>query len=213
MDAFSFIFGFYGLMLGLAVTELLGGFAAFARERRIRELEPQTALLALVIFIDICATWLDAWRTLKNASLSFEALLAPILVATCFYLAAALTFPRKSNELDNLAAYYASKKWFAAALLLAAEVLIGITFIGGYQESLAHAPARFWLWQLPYKLALCLSWIALIAVRGRRANLIVLAILILLFCIPYWSNGALPEWVHEHFDRPHQTSPAQVNPS
>lgn len=202
MDQFSFIFAFYGLILGLAVTELLSGFAAFARERRIRELELQTALLALLVFLDICATWLDAWRTLKGASLSFAALWAPIFVATCFYLASALTFPRKSTELDRLAEYYASRKWFVATMLLAAEILIGFTFVGGYEDSLAHAPARFWLWQLPYKSALLLCWIALIVVRSRRANLIVLCTLIFLFAVPYWTNGALPEWVHAHFDRP-----------
>ena len=202
MDQFSFIFAFYGLILGLAVTEVLGGFAAFARERRIRDLELQTALLALLVFVDICATWLDAWRTLKTASLKFSDLVAPILIATCFYLAAALTFPRKPAELDRLADYYASRKWFVATMLLAAELLIGLTFLGNYQDNLTHSPARFWLWQLPYKIALCALWVALIAVRSRRANLIVLCTLIFLFAVPYWSNGALPDWMHRHFDKP-----------
>jgi hypothetical protein len=60
LDRFSFFFGFYGLILGLAVTELLSGFAEFARRRRLRDLELQTALLALLVFVDICATWIDA---------------------------------------------------------------------------------------------------------------------------------------------------------
>lgn len=201
MDRFSFIFAFYGLILGLAVTELLSGFAAFARERRIRTLELQTALLALLVFIDICATWLDAWRTLKSTALKLSDLWAPILIATCFYLAAALTFPRKSDELGRLADYYAERKWFVATMLLVAEVLIGVTFIGDYRNNLAHSPARFWLWQVPYKIALCASWAALIVVRSRRANIIVLCTLIFLFAVPYWTNGALPDWVHQHFDQ------------
>ena len=86
-------------------------------------------------------------------------------------------------------------------MLLVAELLIGITFIGNYEKNLAYQPARFWLWQFPYKIAHLASWVALIVVRTRRANLIVLSILIFLFCVPYWSNGALPKWVHQHFDQ------------
>jgi hypothetical protein len=102
VDRFSFIFAFYGLILGLAVTEVLGGFAGYARERRIRDLEPQTALLAIFLFLNISATWIDAWDTLKDVPLDFEGLWAPLLTATSLYLAAAMVFPRKSTELNDL---------------------------------------------------------------------------------------------------------------
>lgn len=202
MDRFSFFFGFYALILGLAVAEILSGFAGYARERRIRDLEPQTALLALLAFIDICATWLDAWSTLKNIELDFAALWAPILTATCFYLAAAMIFPRKSAELDKLADYYRSKSWFVAAMLLCAELLIWTTFLPSYVDNFTHRPAVFWLWQLPLKLTLCGLWLSLVFVQTRRANLSVLAALIFLFAFPYWTNGGVPRFVHQHYDAP-----------
>lgn len=93
LDRFSFIFAFYGLILGLAVTAVLSGFADFARRHRIRELGLSMALLALLVFVDICATWLDAWQTLRDVQLNFEGMLAPILTATFYYLAAAMVFP------------------------------------------------------------------------------------------------------------------------
>ena len=93
MDRFSFFFAFYGLILGLAVTELLGGFARLVRARALRKLEPQTALLALLIFIVICATWIDAWNSLtKTITLDFAGLWAPILLATFYY-------PRRGGRL------------------------------------------------------------------------------------------------------------------
>jgi len=202
MDLFSFFFAFYGLILGLAVAELLSGFAGFIRARPLRAIEARTALLAVLVFIDICATWLDAWRTLRNVSLNFESYWPPILIGTCLYLAAAVVFPRDPAEFDALGDYYDRRKRFVVALLLAAEVLIGITFIGVYREAMQVRPAVFWLWQVPFKLALLGFWTALIVVRSRRANLVVLWALLVLFSIPYWTNGAAPRWVHAHFDPP-----------
>ncbi|HEY4113343.1 MAG TPA: hypothetical protein VGM17_04715 [Rhizomicrobium sp.] len=59
MDKFAFFFGFYGLMLGLAVTELLAGFGALARAGQLRKLGVQTGLLAMFLLLVICATWID----------------------------------------------------------------------------------------------------------------------------------------------------------
>jgi len=202
MDLFSFFFAFYGLILGLAVAELLSGFAGFVRDRPLRTLELRTALLAALVFIDICATWLDAWRTLRNVTLNFESFWPPILIGTCFYLAAAVVFPRDPKEFSALGDYFDRRKRFVGTLMLAAEVLIGITFIGEYGEALQLRPATFWFWQVPYKIVLLAAWIALLLVRSRRGNLIVLWVLLALFTLPYWTNGAIPNWLHQHFDQP-----------
>jgi hypothetical protein len=46
MDSFSYFITFYSLILGLALTELLGGFAHMVRAKALKKLEPQTALRA-----------------------------------------------------------------------------------------------------------------------------------------------------------------------
>jgi hypothetical protein len=191
MDRFSFFFAFYGLILGLAVTELLGGFARMVRAKALRQLEAQTALLALLTFIVICATWIDAWNTLTQISLDFEALAAPILLATFYFLAAAVVFPSDPAEFGQLAAYYADRKRFVVAMLLAAEVLVTFTFRGIILDMIQNKPAIFWLWFLPYNVAIKGSYVTLLFVRGRTANVILLAVLILLFMIPYWENNAI----------------------
>jgi hypothetical protein len=199
LDRFSFFFAFYGLILGLAVTELLGGFAGIVRERAVRRLEPQTALLALLIFIVICATWIDAWTTLTTISLNFEALWAPVLLATLYYLAAAVTFPTNPAEFDQLATYYAERKRFIVALLLGAELLVTFTFLNVVHAELNSRPAIFWLWFLPYNLSIKLSYVALFIVRSRRANIFFLALLILLFLVPYWVHGAMEALISRRF--------------
>ena len=191
LDRFSFFFAFYGLILGLAVTELLGGFAGMVRARALKRIEPQTALLALLTFIVICATWIDAWVSLRTITLDFAGLWAPILLATVYYLAAAVVFPRNPPEYEQLATYYAERKRFVVGMLLAAEFLVNFTFRHVFGAELQHRPAVFWLWNLPYNLSIKAAFIALLVVRGRRANVALLVLLILLFTIPYWEGGMI----------------------
>jgi hypothetical protein len=199
LDKFSFFFAFYGLILGLAVTELLGGFAGIVRARALKRLEPQIALLGLLIFIIICATWIDAWTTLTKISLDFEALWAPILLATFYYLAAAVAFPSDPAEFDRLATYYAQRKRFVVGMLLAAELLVTFTFRGVMERELSSTPAIFWLWYLPYNAAIKASFVALFFVRSRRANIALLAALILLFMVPYWIHGTMQDLISRHY--------------
>ena len=202
LDKFSFFFAFYGLILGLAVTELLGGFARLVRARAHRKIEAQTGLLALLVFIVICATWIDAWNTLTKISLDFEGLWAPILLATFYYLAAAVVFPSDPAEFDRLAIYYAERKRFVVGLLLAAEVLVTYTFHYLVTDELRLRPAVFWLWFVPYNLSIKGCYLALFLVRGRRANIALLVALILLFMVPYWVHGAMEDMIVRHWGYP-----------
>ncbi len=141
MDRFSFFFAFYGLILGLAVTELLGGFAGMVRAHAIRKLEPQTALLALLTFVIICVSWIDAWSTMKTVTLDLAGLWAPILIGTAYYLAAAVIFPRDPAKYEELATYYSERKRFVLSLLIIAELLVTVTYRSAYVEHFTHRPA------------------------------------------------------------------------
>jgi hypothetical protein len=41
--------------------------------------------------------------------------------------------------------------------------------------------------------------IALLFVRSRRANIILLALLLLLIAVPYWDEGAIPNAIARQF--------------
>ena len=191
MDRFNYFITFYSLILGLALTELLGGFAHLVRARALRKLEPQTALLAIFILVDICSTWVDGWLSLKTVTVDFEGLWAPVLLSICFYLAAAVVFSHDEADHERLADYYRERKRFVVGLLLAAEMLIHVTYLQVFRDRLAHQPAVFWLWTVPYNLAIESSMVALLFVRSRRSNILLLGVLILLLTIPYWEQSAL----------------------
>jgi len=104
VDRFAFFFAFYGLILGLGVTELLGGFAGMVRAHALKKMEAQTALVALLTFVLIVATWVDTWNKERSITLNFGDLWAPILVATFYYLAAAVIFPSDPRQFSHLRA-------------------------------------------------------------------------------------------------------------
>ena len=199
MDRFSFFFAFYGLILGLAATEILSGFARFVRERATRKIDAQTALLALFSFLAICATWIDASLSLSKVTLDFDGLWAPVLIATCYYLAATVVFPTELDKIESTAEYYAERKAFVVIMLLAAECLVNLTFLPIFEQNLRDRPAVFWLFELPLNVLIKGAFIALLLVKSRRANLLWLIALILLFAVPYWTWGAIAGAIQEHF--------------
>jgi uncharacterized membrane protein len=191
VDSFSYFIAFYNLILGLALTELLGGFAHMVRAKALKKLEPQTALLALFILVDICSTWVDTWISLRHVTVDMASLWAPVLITICLYLAAATVFPHDEADHERLADYYRERKRFIVILLLAVEMLIHITYLPIFEARIAHQPEVFWLWTVPFNLAIEASMVALLFVRSKRANIALLVVLLLLLLVPYWDQGSI----------------------
>jgi hypothetical protein len=190
MDRFSFFFGFYGLILGLAVTELLNGLGKLVRAGALRKLGWQTGLLALFLLLVIIATWIDAWESLRDVTLDIAHLWAPALVAILYYLAAAIIFPEHPAEWPSLDDYFAKRKRAAGLVLLANEFVVNYTYWPHIEAVTAHDPAQLWHWFIPYNVAIKLAFLAFIFVRGKRLNIMALAALILIFLLPYWHRAA-----------------------
>ena len=191
MDSFSYFITFYSLILGLGLTELLGGFAHMVRARALKKLEPQTALLALFILVDICSTWVDGWLSLKHVTVDFAGLWAPVLLAICFYLAAATVFPHDDADHERLADYYRERKRFVVSLLFAGEMLIHVTYLPIMEDRIVHQPELFWMWTVPYDLVIEATMVAIMVLRSRKANIVLLVVLLLLIMIPYWDQGSI----------------------
>ena len=189
MDRFGFFFSFYGLILGLAVTELLSGLGGMVRAHALKKLEAQTALLALLVFVAICTTWIDAWNELKSVDLDFQDLWAPLLLATFYYLAADVVFPREPDQYAHLRAYFAVRKRFVVGLMWAAVLLEMFAVRAYFVGELQHEPSFFWTFLVPYNLAVQICFFALMVVRARRAIIALLIAQIALAIVPYWGES------------------------
>lgn len=199
MDRFSFFFAFYGLILGLAVAEILAGLGRFVRSRSTHQLGMQTALLAAFTFISITATWIDAFNSLQAIVLDFRSIWPPVFIATCYYLAATVIFPSDLRDLDQMDVYYSERKKFVVVMLFICELLATYNFLPLIVNGISQAPASFWLFYLPFHVFLKASYIGLFFAKSRRANMAFLSILIFLLLFSYWDNGVIPNEIQHRY--------------
>lgn len=79
MTQFEFFMTFYGLLLGLAVAELFGGFASILRERAPPRLGVILPLVGVIALIEIMATFIDAWMSLRGIGINMPQFAVPML--------------------------------------------------------------------------------------------------------------------------------------
>ena len=106
MSGFEFIFSLFGLILGLALAEGLGGLAkALKASHRVRIGWP-TALLGLFVSCDVVTFWMYGWALRDLLPLSWPVLFGGFLVTATYYVAASLVFPDDPEAWDDLDAHF-----------------------------------------------------------------------------------------------------------
>jgi len=128
MSPFEFFFSFYGLLLGFSVAELVGGFARVVHERRTVQLGKLTPLLAIFVAIDISTFWNQAWVMFRDAPFSYALLILGLVVASVFYVAATLVFPRELKAGDVLDEHFWRHKRLILLSVLAANLTMAALY-------------------------------------------------------------------------------------
>lgn len=102
-DAFGFLFGFYGLLLGLAVAEITAGFSRAWDERRRRPIGLIGPLFGAVLLLDLLTYWLAAWGHRGMLTVRFEVAFIAAIAALLYYFAATQIFPKEgqAESLDD----------------------------------------------------------------------------------------------------------------
>lgn len=183
MSDFEFVFSLFGLLLGLSLAELLGGFGrvidAELGSRRAGERSFRagwlTPLLGLFTLIDITTFWMAAWSVRGQLSVTGAVMLGGLFFAGSYYLAATLVFPREPREWPDLDSYFfAVRRLVVGALLALAWVQLAFTLRqpGMWERMQAPGPA---LSILSFNLLM----IGVLLVRGTRLATLLLATLIL----------------------------------
>ncbi|MDQ3040300.1 MAG: hypothetical protein M3R16_10970 [Pseudomonadota bacterium] len=192
MSQFEFFMAFYGLLLGLAVAELLLGFGNLVRAARQPRWGVLTPLLGLNIFVQLIASFADAWMKLKGVSIDFAGITAPSLIGVSFFAAAILVTPRDAGEWPSLDDYYFARGRWAVAALISVNMLT-ILFLELGSGRVAHyVPAA----QIAYVVInTAVVGSLLVAFFSRRPRVIAAglavasAIVVLLYATPLDING------------------------
>ncbi|MEG3179677.1 hypothetical protein [Sphingomonas sp. LT1P40] len=106
MSGFEFIFSLFGLLLGLALAEGLGGLSRALKASHKVRIGWSTALLGLFVSCDVITFWGYGWALRELLPMSWPALFGGFLVTAIYYVAASLVFPSESEEWSDLDAYF-----------------------------------------------------------------------------------------------------------
>lgn len=129
MSPFEFFFSFYGLLLGFSVAELVGGFARMMHDRRAVTFGLLTPLLAVFVAIDIASFWNQAWVIFRNAPYNYALLILGLVVASVFYVAATLVFPRDLKAHASLDEHFWQHRRLVLLSVLAANLTMAGVFV------------------------------------------------------------------------------------
>jgi hypothetical protein len=133
MDSFSFVFSLFGLLMGLALAEVISGLGTAIELRHKIRIGWLTPLLGLLIAFDLTSFWMFAWQLRESIPVNFISLAGGLLIFGIYYLIAQMVFPDDLELWPDLDAYYfAHKKWLLGGvyacnvLALAGQQAIGV---------------------------------------------------------------------------------------
>lgn len=119
MSSFDFIFTLFGLLLGLAVAEVLQGFSRVFKARHVARIGWLTPLLGLLVVLDLISFWISAWISRDMFIVRFWVLQVVLLHTGLYYLAATLIFPDDPKTTDHDEHYFSVRRWVIGAVVLA----------------------------------------------------------------------------------------------
>lgn len=171
MGEFDFAFTLVGLILGLAVTEVLSGLVRTLRAHDLRSIGWLTPLLGVVVICDLTSFWGMIWGFRNDMPNLFQAMGAGVIATSFYYVAASLVFPSDDTELDEH--YFRSKR-----KILALIVAVNLPIMA-YQ--IRHWPLIIYLVSGAWLLLVGIAFVA----RTKFANYAVLGCLIAFYVYMY----------------------------
>jgi len=178
MSAFEFVFSLFGLLLGLSLAEVLGGFGKAVKARARIRIGWLTPLLGVLVMLDLTAFWITGWSVRESIPVNYLTLMLLLVVTGLYYLAANLIFPEEPDRCPDFDAHY----WANKRLVLAAMLALNLPSYAAdwtLGRSLYVENRFILLIQLVF-LALI---VAAILARGKRLNLVLLIALVSLYPI------------------------------
>lgn len=186
MSAFEFFFGFYGLILGLAVVEIVGGFSRVLKARRLAALGLCTPLLAFFVLLDLVQFWVDTWGRHQEPNINAGVLTVALAVAAIYYLAASLVFPEDVETSPSFDDHFDAQKRRVVVASLLANILgySALPILAGQPQA---AAGMFTLPGLVWIIALITPLVLICFIRNRKINAALLAWQCLLYlALTFW---------------------------
>ena len=186
MTSFELVFAVYGLLLGLAIAEVLGGFARALKLKRAGKAVRVgwlTPLLGVVVILDLTSFWLLAWEAQPQIGANYLTLVSVLVIVGIYYLAASLIFPDEPADWPDFDLWYDRQNRMVIGGLLIANIgsAVGLTalefVVASPEEAVAGAGDAV---EVLASLGVLILLLALLRINGRRTNVALLAAVSLL---------------------------------
>jgi hypothetical protein len=176
MSGFEFIFSLFGLLLGLALAEGLGGLSRALKASHKVRIGWATALLGIFVSCDVVTFWMYGWALRDLLPLTWGVLFGGFVVTAIYYVAASLIFPDDFEEWGDLNTYFDKQyRKVLGAVLLCNIALMATTIALLGTKGLLSPKVLVCTWSFFPVILLA------ILVRNRRIVIGCLAWLILLY--------------------------------
>jgi len=172
MTIFEFVFSLYSLLFGLALAQVFGGFGNTLQERHKLKVGWLTPLLGLFVILDLTSFWEIGWQMRGISRPYFLFLIATVLLAGIYYLAARLVFPRNFVEWPDFDLYYFRHKQWVYGGILACNLVASAALVT-VGSSFMRSPVGFVNFVSYFALL-----IPLLLVRNKRANIVLLVLML-----------------------------------
>jgi hypothetical protein len=177
MSNFEFVFSLYSLLFGLALAQVFAGFGDTLQERHKIRVGWLTPLLALFVIMDITSFWAIGWELRDMSRPAYLYLVCGVLLAGIYYLAARLVFPKNLAEWPDFDTYYLShKQWVYGGILFCNVVAVVLMLSAG--TGFIRSPLG-----LTNDAVYFAVLVALLAIRNKRANIVLLLILLAKYAV------------------------------
>ncbi len=181
MTSFELVFAVYGLLLGLAIAEVLSGFARALKLKRggkAVRVGWLTPLLGIAVILDLTSFWLLAWEAQSQILANYLTLVSVLAIVGIYYLDASLIFPDEPADWPDFDLWYDRQNRMVIGGLLAANVGSWIGSIG--LEFVAPSPEETFSGtgdavEVLASLGVLVLLLVLLRVNGRRTNAVLLA--------------------------------------
>lgn len=93
MSGFEFVFTLFGLLLGLALAEGLGGLARALKSSHHVTIGWSTTLLGIFVTCDVVTFWMYGWAIRDLVPVNWPTLFLGFVVTAIYFVSASLVFP------------------------------------------------------------------------------------------------------------------------
>lgn len=177
MSDFEFVFSLFGLLLGLSLAEVLGGFGKALKARQRVRVGWLTPMLGLLVMLDLTSFWSAAWAMRDALPVKYIVLMLLLIFTGVYYLAATMVFPEDPDQSPDFDDHY----WANKRLILGAVFVLNLPlyFVDWLRGGIFVEDVLGVVIATVFMIVLGMLWF----IRTRVANLGLLAFLIALYPI------------------------------